>query len=115
MIKILGHQYQYIVDNKLGISDGTAGQCCPGLLRITIDPSVPVSRQEEALLHEIFEALIYHLGCQKEISHQVMTSLSEALYAVMKDNPEYFVFRIPSVVPDAGFYPGKINQTKEKL
>jgi len=94
-IKVFGHHYQHIQDDQLTMAAGTPGQICSRLHWIKTDPTAPRTRQEEALLHEIFEALRYHLNLEEVISHQVMSSLSEGLFAVMKDNPAYFTIRIP--------------------
>ncbi|MEN6421294.1 MAG: hypothetical protein ABFD76_05045 [Smithella sp.] len=114
-IKILGHEYQHIQTDKLALDTGTPGQCCMASLWIKTDSTVPKSRQEEALLHEIFEALRYHLNCQDTFSHQLMSTFSEALYQVIKDNPKYFKLENPiinstsTLTPNG--YPGKVYET----
>ena len=94
-MKILGHEYAVIFDKELGFRRGTPGSCCSSTLQIWIDPTYPISVQQEALLHEIEEALRYHLNCRDEpYTHQILSSLSEARYQVIKDNPQYFTFTL---------------------
>jgi hypothetical protein len=82
-IRILGHPYtvEYVDDwqDPLGCA-----KCESQLLQIKIDGSMPESRIEEALLHEIIEAINYHL--EIELEHNKLTAISEVLYGVIKDN-----------------------------
>ncbi len=89
-IKIMGHVYKEDLDESLVLERGTAGTCCPAKLTIRLCPHVPTSRREEARLHEIFEALNYHL--ELKLEHRVITALSEAWYAVLKENPQLFKY-----------------------
>lgn len=82
-IKILGHEYKVIHEN-ISFKEGTAGMCSPQALEIKIDTFHPESRQREALLHEIIEALDYHF--ELKMPHNQIVSLSEGLYQVLKDN-----------------------------
>ena len=93
-MKILGHEYDIIFDKQLDAKSGTVANCCSNILRIKIDPTYPASRIEEGLLHEIFEALKYHLNYGESMPHTMLSQLSEALYEVMKDNPDYFNFQV---------------------
>ena len=45
---------------------------------------MPKSRQEEALLHEVIEAMNYHL--EVELEHNKLTAISEALYMILIEN-----------------------------
>jgi hypothetical protein len=89
-IKILGHEYKEELDENLVLERNTAGSCCPGTLKITLCPHVPQSRRDEARVHEIFEALKYHLGIN--LTHDHLTALSEAWYQVLKNNPHLFKY-----------------------
>lgn len=83
-IKILGHEYQLSMTNKSLIERNTIACICPNTLTIEISTLCPKSRQEEGLLHEIIEALNCHL--ELKLEHEKITSLSEGLYQVFKDN-----------------------------
>lgn len=48
------------------------------------DPLYPKDKVEEALLHEVFEAL--NSFCDLEVDHKTLSILSEGLYQVMRDN-----------------------------
>ena len=83
-LKIMGHAYSLILNPNLQRENGTPGACCAGVLKIQIDPGAPETRKEEALLHEIFEALKYHLDLG--LDHDKLSALSEGLYQVLRDN-----------------------------
>jgi hypothetical protein len=48
------------------------------------DPKYPEEKKEEGFLHEIIEAI--NDLCDLNINHYPLTTLSECLYQVMKDN-----------------------------
>ena len=94
-MKILGHEYTVTQDKLMMDERRSVGTCCPATLTIKVYANSPKSRKEEALLHEIFEAIAYHLDIEnKEFDHQVLSSISEAFYQVIKDNPGYFTIKI---------------------
>ncbi|MCK9519277.1 MAG: hypothetical protein M0R74_09705 [Dehalococcoidia bacterium] len=94
-MKILGYDYKIEFDNLWDKKQGASGSCCANILTITLDPTFPAPRMEESLLHEIFEAIKFHLNYGERFPHEMLSQLSEVLYQVMKDNPEYFSFRVP--------------------
>lgn len=49
-----------------------------------VNASMPPSRQEEGILHEIFEAINYHL--EVELEHNKLCAISEVLYMIIRDN-----------------------------
>ena len=89
-IKILGHSVSVEFDPLLQHHRGSNGSYCANTLEIKLDSTKPKSLQEEALLHEIFEAIMYHLDCSDTIAHPLMSSISEVLYQIIKDNPHIF-------------------------
>ncbi len=93
-MKILGHKYRIQFDQHLDKKSGTVANCCTNILRIKIDPNFPDSRIEEGLLHEIFEAIKYHMNFGESMPHTMLSQISEALYQVMKDNPRYFKIEV---------------------
>ncbi|MFA6290166.1 MAG: hypothetical protein WC637_00215 [Victivallales bacterium] len=95
MIKILGHNVELIYDDKWSHKRNTVGTYCANELTITIDPTYPVTRQEEGLLHEIFEAILFHVNCSETLSHALMSTISEMLYQIIKDNPDIFTMKMP--------------------
>lgn len=54
------------------------------LIRIRHDKDIPLSQQEDTLLHEIFEAII-DLTCIN-IDHAAMSVIATVLYQVLRDN-----------------------------
>lgn len=93
-MKILGHEYKVEFDEHLDRERRTTGECALNRLAIVLDSTFPDSTVEESLLHEIFEALKFHLGFGDNFSHQMLSQLSETLYQVMKDNPDYFSVKV---------------------
>ena len=84
MYKILGHSYtiKSVVDSHF--EGAGAGSISCNSLIIKISNVVPQSRKEEALLHETFEALNYHL--ELGLEHGKITALCEGLYQVLRGN-----------------------------
>lgn len=54
------------------------------LIRIRHDKNIPLSQQEDTLLHEIFEA-IRDLTCVT-IDHATLSVIATVLYQVLRDN-----------------------------
>lgn len=84
-IKILGYDYEikYSPEPEDGGAK-EAGRMFSGKQIIIIDKYQCKQSQESTLLHEIIEALNYHL--ELELDHQTVASLEAGLYAVLKDN-----------------------------
>ena len=82
-LKLFGHEYkvEYVDDwqDPLGCAKFDGQQ-----LLIRIDNNMPKSRREEALLHEIMEAINYHL--EIELEHNKLCAISEVLYGILKTN-----------------------------
>lgn len=83
-LKVMGHEYEVLSKPDLYIEEGTSGQCCPGNLKIHLATGTKESKLAETFLHEIFEALKYHL--QTELNHDDLSALSEGLFCVIRDN-----------------------------
>ena len=82
-IKVLGHEYSVIKEPHL-FKRTEAGACCPGTLEIRIDSTFAESKQAETFMHEIFEAMKYHL--QSDMQHETITQLSELLFSIVRRN-----------------------------
>jgi len=85
-MKILGHEFQLIADDRLLLQSDDDGRMHAKTLKIIYNPRLPLSRQQETIQHEIFEAISELL--ELNMPHQMLTAVSEALYTVYKDNPE---------------------------
>jgi hypothetical protein len=94
-MKVLGHEVDVIYDDKWHFKRNTVASYCANMLQITIDPTFPVSRQEEGLLHEIFEAIRFHTDSGDVVSHALMSTMSEIMYQIIKDNPDVFTIKLP--------------------
>lgn len=83
-MKILAHTYKVILDKKLDFNDRTSAQCNFGSLIIKVCPDYPETRQQEGLMHEIIEAINYHLSLK--LDHDNIERLGEAIFQVLNDN-----------------------------
>ncbi len=83
-LKICGHIYTLKFTNRPLLNQATVGTMSANSLSIEISTIFPQSRQEEAILHEIIEALNFHLDLKLE--HSQLSSLSEGLFQVFADN-----------------------------
>jgi len=84
-LKILGHEYRVSFDSKLFMNENVGGgKACGNDLSIVLAGGMPESREAEVFLHEIIELVKYTL--QVEISHADLSTLSEGLFAVFRDN-----------------------------
>jgi hypothetical protein len=93
MIKILGHPYSYCAVNGLARDCSNQGQANPNTCAINYDPSITISAQEEALLHELIEVINFE--CELELKHPAIQTLSAMWHAIIKDNPGIFTMRLP--------------------
>lgn len=85
-IKILGHEYDVAFDDLPLKENNQSGYFASASSRIHIDNTQSQSRQQECFLHEVIEAINYHL--ELKLEHPQISALSEALYCVMKENKE---------------------------
>ena len=82
-MKILGYSYQV---QRSGHSDdlGASGRCHQLKQTIQIASNLTKEGAQSTLLHEILEALNYHL--QLELGEGVIMSLESGLFQVLADN-----------------------------
>lgn len=84
-LKILG--YDYVVKFSPSSDDGgmhDAGRCNATKQIIIVDKETHKQCQESTVLHEILEALQYHL--ELGLEHRIIASLESGLYQVLTDN-----------------------------
>jgi hypothetical protein len=82
-MKILG--YNYTFDMTRSHHDiGAMGRCNSETLLIQVADSMSVQQQESTAIHEIIEAINFHL--QLEMPHPTISALEASLYAALKDN-----------------------------
>ena len=86
LINILGHTYQVLfvdeVDNKSHPANSLMGVCKTAEFEIQVLNTLPVSRQEETLLHELLHAL--DAALDTNFKERQVHQLSEVLYQVLK-------------------------------
>ena len=85
-IQILGHEYKVCLDEDTILEQGVDyGLIDFDACTIYIDPRIKKSFKQETLLHEILEALNYHLALGLKRDAQLVP-LSESLYKVLSEN-----------------------------
>ena len=83
-LHILGHTYNVRPQPQLSSDDGTPAQVNKRTHEIRYDPSFAPSNIQESIIHEMFEAINYHLEIGLE--HKQITALSEATFDTLKRN-----------------------------
>lgn len=81
-VKVLGYNYnvEYYHDNQTG----RFGSCDINTLTLRINANKDREQMESTLLHEIIEAIDFHLGL--ELTEKQIMGLEAGLYAVLKEN-----------------------------
>ena len=85
-IKICGKTYDIIIRNNRATTDGYDGAASGSVWsqKIWIDNDQHIEGQEECLLHEVIELISKEMDFG--LSHIVISTLSNILYQVLKDN-----------------------------
>lgn len=83
-VKIGGLKMKIIFDSRLASSDDRFGECDHMRGRIVLDASQPDDHKELSLLHEIIEKI--NAENELDLEHRQITSLTNNLYQVLKDN-----------------------------
>lgn len=80
MLKILGYDYEA----QLLPHHESAASCHTTRQLIRIDAGMPAQAQQSALLHEIIEALNYHLAL--DLEHNAIMALEAGLFQTLTAN-----------------------------
>lgn len=84
-LKILGYNYEVRYSPPIEVGGmEQAARCCTGKGVILINSVQSKQMQESSMLHEIIEALNYHL--ELGLGHQTVMSLESGLYQALRDN-----------------------------
>lgn len=83
-MKILG--YTYAVKPVATETWNKMGDCSPHLLRIRIATDMPPQQVQSTVLHEIIEALNFHLKLGLGDDNDKVTRLEAGLYSVLTEN-----------------------------
>ena len=82
-MKILGYDYELVEEED---DDGATGRAHISKQLIRIAPNQHKQQKESTVLHEIIEALTYHLHLElPSDQHKVIMPLEAALYQVLVD------------------------------
>jgi hypothetical protein len=84
MIKILGHKYTVDLSQKLDEMKGNVGVCDLDYLIIKIANDAPSDVKTSTLLHELIEAINYHL--ELKLKHGQIMGLEVGLYQILSEN-----------------------------
>ena len=83
-MSILGNTYEVQLEDSFREGKEEMGSTCVTLQKITINNKCCKEQQASTLLHEIIEALNYHLDL--DLEHKTMMGLEAGLIQVIKDN-----------------------------
>lgn len=83
-LKILGYDYEVQVIDSTQYNGSNCGFCDSLNNKIRLSDDLSPDMAGSTLLHEILEALNYHLEIKLE--HSQLTSIEAGLYQVLKDN-----------------------------
>ena len=82
-MKILGYYYRIVADGDVD-NMGSCGRLHAKSQKIQIATDLCEQQKVSSVLHEIIEALNYHL--ELKMQHEVIMSLEAALYQVLSDS-----------------------------
>jgi hypothetical protein len=82
-MNILGYNYEIDYSQRED-QLGSLGRCSGKLLRIEIANDMPPQQTQSTMLHEIIEAINYHL--QLHLEHGVIAALETSMYQVLVQN-----------------------------
>lgn len=85
-LKVFGHEYSVKTDDKLVLKEGRLGSHCGDVLEIGLCTGIPESQLAETLMHEVLEAIFYHMSLRNKIDHDSLIQISEGLFLVIRDN-----------------------------
>lgn len=91
-LKIIGFEWQVKENQELADEGACFGSTHTQTQTIYLEPKAPLQKKEQVLLHEILHALWWQQGLfqrykdTKQIEEEIVTTLSQGLYQVLKDN-----------------------------
>lgn len=91
-LKIIGFEWQVKESQAIADEGNCFGSTHTQNQIIYLEPKSPLQKKEQVLLHEILHAIWWQQGLgirfkdKKEIEEEVVTTLSQGLYQVLKDN-----------------------------
>ena len=83
-LKILGHQYEIIINDENQSANSNFGTYWAKHNRIWINSQICEQQQKSTLIHEILEAINFLEDIK--LKHEQITRLEAGLYQVLKDN-----------------------------
>lgn len=91
-LKIIGFEWQIKENQELADEGSCFGSTHIQTQTIYLEPKAPLQKKEQVLIHEILHVLWWQQGLsirfkdQKNIEEELVTTLSQGLYQVLKDN-----------------------------
>lgn len=86
-IKIGGLRYELNFVDAYEL-DGACGECNCGRCSIRVNRDIPPAQQRATILHEVIEAINWHL--ELDLEHRHIQGLEHALHQVLTDNRDLF-------------------------
>ena len=83
-VKILGHLYKVEIQKDSNSGNDNLGTQWGRHLKIWLNENQSVEKMEETFMHELIEAVNYHL--EMELKHHQISGMSETLFQIFKDN-----------------------------
>ena len=90
-IKIGWREYEIVIDPIID-ANRTHGEIVYQQNRITISPSQSDEETKECLVHEIIHGILYNMGNENVSDENFINGLTENLYQVIKDNPDFLKY-----------------------
>lgn len=90
-IKIGWRTYKIVIDPIID-ANHTNGEVVYQQKRITISPSQSDESKKTCLLHEIIHGILYNMGNENVSDEHFIGGLTENLYQVIKDNPDFLKY-----------------------
>ena len=87
-VTILGYKYAIGFEDSFNEGKDTMGSCNSMKQKILINEKCCMQQQQSTLLHEIIEALNYHL--ELDLEHSTIMGLETGLYQTLKENKLVF-------------------------
>jgi len=90
-IKIGWREYEIVIDPIID-ANHTNGEIVYQQSRITITPNQSDESKKTCLLHEIMHGILYNMGNEQGTNEYFIGGLTENLYQVIKDNPDFLKY-----------------------
>ena len=91
-LKILGFDWTIEDHKDIAYQGNCYGATHQGSQKIFLEPDMTPQKREQVFIHEMMHAIFWQMGlCErykkdKEIEEEIITTMSQGIYQVLKDN-----------------------------